>query len=55
MRKHWENVRAEHVLEAINLFERSRKKKPLAARNTFLLYEGKMYLAQHARGMAYEK
>ncbi|MGE5499544.1 MAG: hypothetical protein ACM3Q2_15795 [Syntrophothermus sp.] len=49
----WLNIKREHVLEAIELFDASRSDYP-AARSTFLFYKNKRYPAKHIRGMAYE-
>lgn len=52
MSKHWDNITAEDVLKAIEIFDTSHKPYP-EPRNTFLIYNDKKYPAKHIRGMAY--
>ena len=49
----WKNVKKEHVIQAIQEFEKLNEDYP-KARNTFLLYEGKEFPAKHIRGMAFK-
>jgi hypothetical protein len=53
MKNLWKNVRREHVIEAIQEFEKSNLDYP-KARNTFLIYNHKKYPAKHIRGLAFE-
>jgi len=53
MIKGWKNVKEEHILLAIQKFEKSIEPHP-PARNTFLIYNNKEYPAKHIRGMAYK-
>lgn len=49
----WNNVKAQHVIEAIGLYDKQEvKHKP--ALNTFLLYNNREYPAKHIRGLAYK-
>lgn len=49
----WNNVTAQNVLQAIDLFDRRQESYP-PARNTFLLYNDREYPAKHIRGLAYK-
>lgn len=49
----WRNVKREHVIKAIEKFERSGEDYP-KPKNTFLIYNGKEYPAKHIRGIAFE-
>lgn len=53
MRLNWGIVTANHVLAAIQKFDRDCEKVPIP-RNTFLIYNNRKYPAKHIRGMAYE-
>ena len=53
MKNLWKNVRREHVIKAIQEFEKSNLDYP-KARNTFLIYNHKKYPAKHIRGLAFE-
>ncbi len=49
----WNNVKKEHVIKAIQKFEKLNPDYP-KPRNTFLVYNGKRYPAKHIRGLAFE-
>ena len=53
MKKEWDNITAEDVKKAIELFDRTNEKYP-EPRNTFLLYNDKQYPAKHIRWIAYK-
>jgi hypothetical protein len=53
MKEGWNKVSREHVLEAIQKYDRAEIDAP-RPRNTFLLHEGQRYPAKHIRGMAFE-
>lgn len=46
----WSKVSKEHVLRAINEFQRNNPEYP-ATRSTFLLYNGQTLPAKHIRGI----
>jgi very-short-patch-repair endonuclease len=52
MKKQWENITADDVKKAIELFDKTNENYP-EPRNTFLIYNGKKYPAKHIRGLAY--
>ncbi len=52
MRKFWDNITANDVKKAIELFDRTNENYP-EPRNTFLIYNNKKYPAKHIRGLAY--
>lgn len=52
MKKQWDNITANDVKKAIELFERTNENYP-EPRNTFLIYNNKKYPAKHIRGLAY--
>ena len=52
MSKQWDNITADDVIKAIELFDTSHEPYP-EPRNTFLIYDNKKYPAKHIRGMAY--
>lgn len=52
MKTLWENVKANDVKKAIQLFDHEQEDYP-QAKNTFLIYKGKRYPAKHIRGIAY--
>lgn len=49
----WNNVKREHVIKAIQKFEKLNPDYP-KPRNTFLVYNSKRYPAKHIRGLAFE-
>ncbi len=51
--ENWKNVTADDVIKAIEFFDRTNEKYP-EPRNTFLLYNNKIYPAKHIRGIAYK-
>ena len=53
MQSRWNNVKSEHIIKAIKLFELKQQKYP-KARSTFLINDAKRYPAKHIRGIAYE-
>jgi len=53
MNAKWNNVKNEHVLQAIKKFNSINEIIP-KAKNTFLIYQNNKYPAKHVRGMAYE-
>ena len=53
MSKLWKNVRREHLLKAIELFEKVPEDYP-EPRNTYLLFNKNKYPAKHVRGIAYK-
>lgn len=52
MTKLWDNITANDVKKAIELFDRTNENYP-EPRNTFLIYNDKKYPAKHIRGLAY--
>lgn len=52
MKKLWNNITANDVIKAIELFDRTNENYP-EPRNTFLIYNDKKYPAKHIRGLAY--
>lgn len=52
MKKLWDNITANDVKKAIELFDRTNENYP-EPRNTFLIYNDKKYPAKHIRGLAY--
>jgi hypothetical protein len=52
MTKLWENITADDVKKAIELFDRTTENYP-EPRNTFLIYNNNKYPAKHIRGLAY--
>ena len=52
MKKLWDNITANDVKKAIELFDRKNENYP-EPRNTFLIYNDKKYPAKHIRGLAY--
>jgi len=52
MIKLWDNITANDVKKAIELFDRTNENYP-EPRNTFLIYNDKKYPAKHIRGLAY--
>ena len=48
----WEEISADDVVKAIEIFDSEETKYP-KSRTTFLLYGGREYPAKHIRGMAY--
>lgn len=53
MKNLWNNVKREHVIKAIQKFEKLNPDYP-KPRNTFLVYNGKKFPAKHIRGLAFE-
>lgn len=53
MKNLWNNVKREHVINAIQKFEKLNPDYP-KPRNTFLVYNDKKYPAKHIRGLAFE-
>jgi hypothetical protein len=53
MRELWNGVKPEHVLAAIQKYDKEEIDAP-PAKNTFLLHEGQRYPAKHILGMAFE-
>ncbi|MEO0115354.1 MAG: hypothetical protein ABIK93_07740 [candidate division WOR-3 bacterium] len=53
MKNLWNNIKREHVIKAIQKFEKLNPDYP-KPRNTFLVYNGKIYPAKHIRGLAFE-
>ncbi|MEM5798589.1 MAG: hypothetical protein QXP39_00890 [Candidatus Aenigmatarchaeota archaeon] len=53
MKNLWKNVKREHVISAIQKFEKLNPDYP-RPRNTFLVYNGRRYPAKHIRGLAFE-
>lgn len=49
----WNNVKKEHVIRAIQEFERLNPDYP-KPKNTFLVYNNKRYPAKHIRGLAFK-
>lgn len=52
MKNLWDNITANDVKKAIELFDRTNENYP-EPRNTFLIYNNKKYPAKHIRGLAY--
>jgi very-short-patch-repair endonuclease len=52
MKNIWDNITANDVKKAIELFDRMNVNYP-EPRNTFLIYDNKKYPAKHIRGLAY--
>jgi len=52
MKKMWNNINANDVEKAIDIFNKTHESYP-EPRNTFLIYNDKKYPAKHIRGMAY--
>lgn len=53
MKNLWNNVKREHVIKAIQKFGKLSPDYP-KPRNTFLVYNDKIYPAKHIRGLAFE-
>ncbi len=49
----WDKITKEHIVKAIEEFEKSQKKYP-GAKNTFLIYKGDKFPAKTIRGLAFE-
>lgn len=53
MRSDWREITEKDVVKAIKIFDGSLEEFP-PARNTFLIYKGKLYPAKHIRSLAYK-